>query len=184
MSQFVYRGCLIFWSNCLNALVCSKTKVMVCTLGQIQKGCTEKQYAKYKSLTGTAANNKNHRIDCEICGASLAAGSYQSHMNLQHNIYWSMVLQWDIVVNCPPVIYRAIELVATGTYHCPVPHCIGEASIKWNLRQHFLNCHQRSCIHTKLGGRPPSEMQEMWYADGRWGPLRMATVHLVLPQEV
>jgi hypothetical protein len=42
----------------------SKTKDMVCILGQIQETYTEEQYAKYKSLTKTAADNKRHRINC------------------------------------------------------------------------------------------------------------------------
>jgi hypothetical protein len=65
----------------------SKTKVMVCTLGQIREAYTEEQYAKYKSLTGSAANNKRRRVDCEICGTSLVAGSYQSHLESQHDVF-------------------------------------------------------------------------------------------------
>jgi hypothetical protein len=34
-----------------------------------------------------AANNKRHCIDCEIYGASLAAGSYQSHLETQYDIF-------------------------------------------------------------------------------------------------
>ena len=62
-----------------------KTKVMVCILGWIHEAYTEEQYSEYKSLTGAAADNKRRRIDCEICGTSLAAGSYQSHLESQHD---------------------------------------------------------------------------------------------------
>jgi hypothetical protein len=65
----------------------SKTKVMICILGRIREAYTEEQYAKYKSLTGAATNNKRRWIDCEICGTILAAGSYQSHLESQHNIF-------------------------------------------------------------------------------------------------
>ncbi len=65
----------------------SKMKVMACTPGQIRMAYTEEQYAKYKSLTGSAANNKHRCVDCEICGASLAAGSHQSHLESQHNVF-------------------------------------------------------------------------------------------------
>jgi hypothetical protein len=58
----------------------AKTKVMVCIPGRIQEGYTEEEYADYKSQTVTAANKKRCCVDCEICGASLAAGSYQSHL--------------------------------------------------------------------------------------------------------
>jgi hypothetical protein len=58
----------------------SKTKVMVCIPEWIREAYTEEQYAEYKSPTGAAADNKRRWIDCEICGTSLAAGSYQSHL--------------------------------------------------------------------------------------------------------
>jgi hypothetical protein len=58
----------------------SKTKATVCIPGQIREVYTAKEYAEYKSLTGAAADNKRCRIDCEIFGTSLAAGSYQSHL--------------------------------------------------------------------------------------------------------
>ncbi len=65
----------------------SKMKVVVCILGQIHEAYTEEQYAEYKSLTGAAADNKHCRVDCDICGASLAAGSYQGHLELQRNVF-------------------------------------------------------------------------------------------------
>jgi hypothetical protein len=53
---------------------------MICIPGRIRKAYTDEQYAEYKFPTGAAANNKRCQIDCEICGTSLAAGSYQSHL--------------------------------------------------------------------------------------------------------
>jgi hypothetical protein len=65
----------------------SKTKVMSCIPGRTREAYTGEQYAKYKSPTGAAANNKRRRIDCEICGTSLAPGSYQSHLESQHDVF-------------------------------------------------------------------------------------------------
>ncbi len=65
----------------------SQTKVMICILGRIHEAYTEEQYVEYKSLTGAAADNKRRWIDCGICGTSLAAGSYQSHLESQHDIF-------------------------------------------------------------------------------------------------
>jgi hypothetical protein len=92
----------------------AKTKAMVCIPGRIQESYTEEGYADYKSPTETSANKKHCRVDCEICGTSLAAGSYQSHLELQHDVFCSMVLQQDIVVDRPPVAYRAIESLSAG----------------------------------------------------------------------
>ncbi len=133
----------------------AKMKAMVCIPGRIREGYTEEEYAEYKSQTGTASDRKRHRIDCEICGTSLAAGSYQSHLESQHDIFCSMVLQRDIMVNCPPVIYRAIELLGTGTYVCPVLHCVGKASTKWALRWHFLYRHPQDLIVLPSEGTVP-----------------------------
>ncbi len=65
----------------------SKTKVMVCIPGWIREAYTEEQYAEYKSPTGAATDNKLRWIDCEICSTSLAAGSYQNHLESQRDIF-------------------------------------------------------------------------------------------------
>jgi predicted RNA-binding protein len=65
----------------------------------------EEHYAHYKSLSEVAADNKRYRVDCEIWGA----GSYPSHLESKHNVFQSMVLQREIMVDCPHVIYHAIK---------------------------------------------------------------------------
>ncbi len=132
-----------------------KTKAMVCIPGRIQEGYTEEEYANYKSLTETSADRKCRCVDCEICGVSLAAGSYQSHLESQHDVFCSMVLQQDIMVDCPPVVYRAIKLLGVGTYFCPVLHCIGKASTKWALKQHFLFHHPQDLVVLPSEGTVP-----------------------------
>ncbi len=133
----------------------SKTKAMVCIPGRIREAYTDEEYSKYKSPTGAAADNKCCWIDCEICGTSLAAGSYQSHLETQHDIFESMVLQREIVVDCPPVIYHAIELTTVGKYICLVPRCSGKASMKWNFRRHFLEQHPRDLVYLPSEGTVP-----------------------------
>jgi hypothetical protein len=66
-----------------------------------------------------------------------------------------MVLQRDIMVDCPAVVYRAIELLDTGKYFCPVPHCVGEASTKWVLRWHFLHRHPQDLVVLPSKGTVP-----------------------------
>ena len=87
---------------------------MVCIPGRIGEDKIDKEYAKYKSQTKTS-DGKRHQGFCAFCGASLPAGSYQSHLELQHNIFWSFVLRQDIVIDCPAVIYCAIESRAVYT---------------------------------------------------------------------
>jgi hypothetical protein len=66
-----------------------------------------------------------------------------------------MVLQQEIVVDPPPVIYRAIELIAVGKYICPVPRCGGKASTKWNFRRHFLDRHPQDLVYLPSEGTVP-----------------------------
>jgi hypothetical protein len=55
-----------------------KTKVMTCVPGNIRVAHTEWAYhmQQYRPVNPTA---KRHRVECNICGMSLAAGSLRSH---------------------------------------------------------------------------------------------------------
>ena len=128
---------------------------MTCIPGRIRKGYTKEEYAGYKSQTVTAAGKKHRSINCEICGTSLPTGSYQSHLESQHDVFRSMVLQRDIMVDPPAVIYRAIKSLGVGTYFCPVPHCVGKARTKWALRWHFLHHHLQDLVVLLSEGTVP-----------------------------
>jgi hypothetical protein len=85
-------------------------------------------------------------VVCPICSASLQAGSLASHLETQHDIYCSFVLSRDIVTERPAVIYPAIALNETICYFYPVANCVGGASTRWNLHQHFMNCHPQDLV--------------------------------------
>ncbi len=55
------------WTNA------AKTKVMMCLPGKIQVAKTEEEYAAQQ--TGNTAMMKRQRVDCKVCGISLAAES-------------------------------------------------------------------------------------------------------------
>jgi hypothetical protein len=67
---------------------------------------------------------KRHRVECNICGVSLAAGSLCSHLETKHNMYWSFVLNRELTIESEAVFYQATA-DATGTIFCPVPACVG-----------------------------------------------------------
>jgi hypothetical protein len=98
---------------------------------------------------------KRQRIDCEVCGASLAAESLQSHLETQHDIFWSFVLNRDIVVAQPPEVYCATELPATGLYFCLVAQCGGRLGTRFNLRCHFLMRHPQDLVCFPIEGSQP-----------------------------
>ena len=108
---------------------------MTCVLGKIQVAYMEEVY--HTQQNGPAGPSvKHHRVECNICGASLAAGSLASHLEIQHDTYQSVVLNQDLAVEGVAVAYRATA-DATGTYFCPVMAFVGVAGSKATLRLHF-----------------------------------------------
>jgi hypothetical protein len=73
-----------------------KTKVMTCVPGNIRVSHTEEAYYmhQYGPVNLTA---KRHRVECDIYGVSLVAGSLCSHMKTQHDTYQSFVLNWELI---------------------------------------------------------------------------------------
>jgi hypothetical protein len=68
----------------------NKTKVMICVPGKIRVAPTEMEYASQQA--GNTTTTKRCWVDCDVCGASLAAESLQSHLETQHDIFWLFVL--------------------------------------------------------------------------------------------
>jgi hypothetical protein len=81
-----------------------KTKVMTCVPGNIWVAHTEEAYhtQQYGPVNPTV---KHHRVECNICGMSLAAGSLCSHLETKHNTYWSFVLNQELTVEHEPIVY-------------------------------------------------------------------------------
>ncbi len=156
---------------------------IICGLypGRIREGYIEEGYAKYKSQTVTAADKKRRRVDCEICGASLVARSYQSDLESQHDVFRSMVLQRDIMVSHPAVVYPAIELLGAGKYFCPVPHCVGEASTKCSKTAFSSLPPTGSRRGAERRDSPLPVMQEVWNENRNWCSLRNAPAYSTLP---
>jgi hypothetical protein len=72
----------------------AKTKDMTCLPGKIRVAKTEEEYAPQQTGNTTAA--KCWRVNCEVCGVSLTAESLRSHLEMQHDIFWSFVLNQDL----------------------------------------------------------------------------------------
>jgi hypothetical protein len=91
-----------------------KMKVMTCVPGNIWVAHTEEAYhtQQYGPVNPTA---KRQRVECDICGVSLAAGSLRSHLETKHDTYRSFVLNRELIVEHEPPVYRATK-DATGTY--------------------------------------------------------------------
>jgi len=131
-----------------------KTKVMTCLPGKIRVAQTEEEYASQQTGLGTSTM-KHRRVDCEVCGASLAAESLCSHLETQQNIFRSFVLNWDIVIARAPEVYHVTESPTTGLYFCPVAQCGGQSGTRFNLRRHFLMRHPQDLICIPIEGSQP-----------------------------
>jgi hypothetical protein len=131
-----------------------KTKVMMCLPGKIRVAQTEEEYASQQTGLGTSTTKCRH-VDCKVCGASLAAESLQSHLETQHDIFRSFVLNRDILVARPPEVYRATKSPATDLYFCPVAQCGGRLGTRFNLRRHFLMQHPQDLVWFPIEGSQP-----------------------------
>ncbi len=131
-----------------------KTKVMTCLPGKIQVAQMEEEYASQQMGLGTSTTLHQH-VDCEVCGASLVAESLQSHLETQHDIFQLFLLNRDILVARPPVVYRATKSPATGLYFCPVAQCGGQLGTRFNLRRHFLMRHPQDLVCIPIEGSHP-----------------------------
>ncbi len=116
---------------------------------------SQKLQEVHRSGAETATYRKCRWVVCQICSASLLAGSLASHLETQHDIYCSFVLSRDIIVECPAVVYCAITLTETGCYFCPVANCVGGTSAQWNLCRHVMDCHPQDCVVCPSEGTAP-----------------------------
>ena len=130
-----------------------KMKVMTCVPGNIRVAHTEEAYhtQQYGPVNPTT---KRHRVECDICGVSLAAGSLRSHLETAHDTYRSFVLNRELTVEREPTVYRATT-DATGTYFCPVPACVGVVGSEGALRSHFLRRHPQDLVVCPAEGSLP-----------------------------
>ncbi len=131
----------------------TKTKVMTCLPGKIRVAKMEEEYAAQQ--TGNTTAVKHWRVDCKVCGVSLAAESLQSHLEMQHNIFWLFFLNRDLAPEQAAVVYRAMELPATGIYLCPVPQCGSHSGTRFNLLRHFLMQHPQDLVCIRIKGSLP-----------------------------
>ncbi len=124
----------------------AKTKCTTCIPGRIREGFMEEEYTLHRTGAETATNRKRRWVVCQICSASLQAGSLMSHLETQNDVYCLFVLNHDIVTERHAVIYHATASTETGRYFCLVAICIGGASTRSNLCQHFMDCHSQDLV--------------------------------------
>ncbi len=99
--------CIRLFTNAL------RTKVMTCIPGRIREGFMEEEYTLHRTGVETATNRKRRGMVCQICSASLQAGSLTSHLETQHGVYCSFLLSRGIADDA--------LLLSTVLSHWPLP---------------------------------------------------------------
>ena len=90
---------------------------------------------------------RKQKVRCDHCGLEMAAGSLAKHLETQHDVFRSMVLNRDLLVDREPVTYHANPRgVYRGSWDCPFPGCLGTATTKWGLRRHFNDRHPMDLV--------------------------------------
>ena len=85
---------------------------------------------------------KSQKVQCAHCGLDMAAGSLEKHRETQHDVFRSMVLNRDLLIDRDPVTRHAwARGVYRGSWDCPSPGCPDTATSKWGLRRHFNDRH-------------------------------------------
>ena len=132
-----------------------KTKVMTCVPGRISVSYAEEVYHDYCHGASTHANRKRLRVECNICNWSMQAASLRGHLELQHDVFRSFVLNRDLEGTQPSATFRAVVDTVTGLYLCPVPNCDGMATTPFTLRWHFVFRHPQHLVVIPREGSIP-----------------------------
>jgi hypothetical protein len=121
-------------------------KAMICIPGRIRTKLSEEVYERSRFGFCTAEAWERRRVECDICGANLSASSLSNHLETQHDVYRSRVLNRDLVDDRPSRTHFAPYSMANGKYKCPVPGCVDETALKWNMRRHFSDRHPKDLV--------------------------------------
>jgi phage FluMu protein Com len=84
-------------------------------------------------------------VECDLCNKQLAASSLSNHLETQHGVFRSRVINQDLLIEHESRTFTAHRNVS-GTYACPVPGCVGTAHTNWTLRWHFHGRHPWDCV--------------------------------------
>lgn len=118
-----------------------KTEAMNCIASKIRVSIFREAYHNRLEGHHGFRDHQRRRVTCDVCKADLTAGSLKAHIQSCHNVFWSFVLNPDILLeDQPPVIYHARQVTRTGHCPCPVDGCPVDAlKTAPSLRRHFHN---------------------------------------------
>ena len=110
----------------------SKSESMVYILGWIKTRLTDDVYNNSHEGLFYQDEWYNRRVEYDICKKYPVSGSLTSHLETQHDVYRSFVLNRDLIVDREPWVLNTTYSHATKLFFCPFPGCT-EMRTKWNL---------------------------------------------------
>jgi hypothetical protein len=128
---------------CTNA---KKTKVITCIPGKIRVSLSKEVYNDNCCRAFTHAARKCRWVEYNICGQHMQAAFLQHHLEMQHNVYHSFILNRDLEGGRLPVTFQAEEDTKTGLYCCPVL----STGLLWRCA-HPLHSPLTFCVPTSPG---------------------------------
>ncbi|EJK60561.1 hypothetical protein THAOC_19061 [Thalassiosira oceanica] len=132
-----------------------KTKVMTCVNEKVHVRRSEEVYRNTTAGFHTEKDWRNRRVTCDHCGLEMSAKSLPGHLESQHGIYRSRVIDRDLVLDDRESITYAVMQSPSGAWDCPVPDCPGSVQTPWNLRRHFRDRHPLDLVNVPGEGVLP-----------------------------
>ena len=142
-----------------------KTKTVICVPGKIWTRLSSSAYFRRFGGFQTAAGWAARRVECDVCGANLAASSLPGHLETQHGVHQALVLEEEYLRAYGPggagsgQDYSTYRSATDRKFRCPVPGCLGEAARAWGIRRHFRDRHPADWVVTPGEGRLPKCMR-------------------------
>ena len=127
----------------------SKTKVMTCVDARIRVRQSDEVYYNARHGFRSAKEWNRRRVECDKCGTNLSAASLNKHLETQHGVFRSRVLNRDFLLeDREPETFTAHASMG-GKFFCPVPACQDTTDLfdtPWSLRRHFRDRHPRDFV--------------------------------------
>ena len=131
-----------------------KTKTMTCFPGYIGGRMLSPAYKRRMTGEGESIRDRQRRrVECPQCGTPLHSGSLLQHMRSLHGL--ESVIQPDDAAPAPPATYRISFPSYMDYVPCPVEGCVGGATTRCKLREHFARRHVQDTIIIREEGRLP-----------------------------
>lgn len=125
----------------------TKTKVMTFLSGKIRTALSKDAY-RARMVNILCQERKGRKVECQVCGKSMAVGLLAKHLSFQHDVCPNLCLvDREGAVQEDPRRWDVAFVPNKGCYRCPVPDCpkgreSHGARDSWNLRFHFVFHHQ------------------------------------------